>query len=59
MQRHILSTLLFLAASMGLSAQITIDNSTLPEVGDLLIYRSFSNFQDSSFVENGENLSWS
>ena len=59
MNRLLPLSLLFLLVSWGISAQITVDNSTLPELGDVLTYRTFSNFQDSSFVENGENLSWS
>ncbi len=59
MNRLIPLSLLLMLVSWGLTAQITIENTTLPEVGDVLVYRTFNNFQDSSFVENGANLSWS
>lgn len=56
------SLLLSLLILMGLQAvgQVTIDVNTLPEVGDVLEYRTFADFQgDTTYRATGENLSWS
>lgn len=56
------SLLLSLLMLLGFQAfgQVTIDVNTLPEVGDVLEFRSFANFEgDSTYRDSGENLSWS
>jgi len=43
----------------GLQAQVTIDETTLPEVGDVLSYRTFEDYQgDDSYTQTGADLSW-
>lgn len=58
MYKALFTTLIVAIASLSLLGQITIDNTTLPEVGDRLTYRSFSDYPDTSFVENGEGITW-
>ncbi len=42
------------------TAQITVPNSTLPEVGDILEFTRFDyDTETTSFKEQGENLNWS
>jgi len=46
--------------SIQLSGQITVESSTLPSPGDVLVYTSFSDYPDStSFKLTGEDLAWS
>ena len=59
MTNKLFITLAALFISTFAFGQIIIDNSTLPEVGDVIEYRSFTNFEDStSFKATGENLVW-
>jgi len=41
------------------NAQITVPNSTLPDVGDILQFTRFDYDENTSFKVEGENLNWS
>lgn len=43
-----------------INAQVTIGSNTLPEIGDVLLYTTFTDFEDSlSYKTTGEDLEWS
>lgn len=59
LNKIILFVVVVFFSGTALHAQTTIDNSTLPDVGDVIEYRSFANFEDTSdFKATGENLQW-
>lgn len=56
---HIYKILALLLIFNPLFSQIVIDNTTLPDVGDQIEYRSIIGFEgDNTFKDNGENLTW-
>ena len=58
MKNLILATCLLFASQVY--AQVTIDNTSLPEIGDAIVYDLFFDFQDTlTYRENGADLTWS
>jgi hypothetical protein len=57
--RNLLLSLLMLI-SLQVYGQVTIDVNTLPDIGDVLEFRTFRDFDgDTTYRAEGENLSWS
>jgi len=56
---RLITLLLISLLSLTLSGQITVENNTLPEVGDVLEYQVFADFPDTLIYKtSGENMNW-
>ncbi len=57
--KQVIFLFILIISCIALNGQITIDKTTLPDIGDELEYRLFFNYQgNSSFKDKGENLIW-
>ncbi len=56
--KSLINLLVLLIFSIQISGQITIDNNTLPEIGEVLTYALFDNYPDTTFKKKGENQLW-
>jgi len=58
MKKTILFSILFFAV-IHINGQITVGTNTLPDIGDVLLYTTFEDFEDTlSYKLNGEDQRW-